>query len=303
MRNAIQSTLLILSLMLLAGAPSAALAEPVGFFTKVQGDVDILPAGGVVQPARPGGPVSLGDAVRTKRNGKTEIQFKDDTMIQLAPETRITIDEYSFRGADTRETGLLSLLRGKLRAVVSRIRAVAVPVGRAESSFNIKTPTAIAGVKGSDLIVYHERGITGVVFIEGLGFVFNPSLPDRVVPIQGGQMSLVRSAADPPLDAVNVSGAFSDPHIRDTAIDGGGPAGPQDGDGDVNVFAANTTYEAITQLAGDGPLGGAPAPRGPSLQTGDPTASLPTNPATQIPITVTQPALLRTPVTVNVTMP
>ena len=200
---------LVVAVALFCLAPGLVRAEAVGTFTKIEGSVDILRLGAIAAvPVQTGDPVGMGDAVRTKRNGKAEIQFRDESVIQLAPETRITIDQYSFRSDNTREKGFLSLLRGKIRAVVSKIRASIVSVSGTDSNFNIKTPTAVAGVKGTDFLVYYNRGVTGVIFLEGFGFVFNPEKPAVVIPVRAGQASFVPSGTLPPTLPVNVSDAF-----------------------------------------------------------------------------------------------
>lgn len=289
-----------------------AIAAPVGTFTKVEGKVDIFrPSEDAAAPVQAGDPVSLGDAIRTKRNGRAEIQFKDETVIQLAPETRITIDEYSYRGENTREKGLIGLFRGKMRAIVAKLKAVVVPVARTDASFNVKTPTAIAGVKGTDFIIYYERGVTGVIFIDGEGFVYNPGQPGKVVTVKGGQASFVLGAEDPPLDAQPVSDSFVDPHLKDmpgqspvtiTEPEGGGADQPML----INVVLTNSNYMALTDtFMGGG--SGLPVP-GASGQPfiGNPGALPPGPPGgvtNLIPITQAYPALLPTPVSLTVTIP
>ena len=288
--------------------PLLALAAPVGTFTKVEGKVDILRQSEVAAvQVRSGDPVSLGDAIRTKRHGRAEIQFQDETVIQLAPETRITIDEYSFRG-ETREKGLIGLFRGKMRAIVAKLKAAVVPVSRSDASFNVKTPTAIAGVKGTDFIVYYERGVTGVIFIDGEGYVYNPGKPDRVVKVKGGQASFVLGGEDPPLDAQPVSDSFVDPHLKDmpgqspvtlTETDGGGVDRP-------NVVLTNSSYMALTDaFVGGGSGFSGPGSAGPP-SLGNPGALPPGPPGgvtNLIPITQTYPALLPTPVSLSITIP
>ena len=217
----------VLSLVVMVTAlalqtPGLAIAAPVGTFTKVEGKVDILRLSEVAAvPVQTGDPVSLGDAIRTKRNGKAEIQFRDESVIQLAPETRITIDEYSFRGENTREKGLIGLFRGKMRAIVAKLKATVVSVSRTDAGFNVKTPTAIAGVKGTDFIVYYERGVTGVIFIDGEGYVYNPALPGRIVPVKAGQASLV-TGGEPPTQIQPAGGPIA-------AAPGALPPGPPGG--------------------------------------------------------------------------
>jgi len=248
MKLTIHNKAFVAVLALLLFAPLAAWADPVGTFTKVEGQVDILRTrGGVAAVVQVGDPVSMGDAIRTKRNSKTEIQFRDESVIQLAPETRITIDEYSFRG-NARERGMIGLFRGKIRAIVSKLRASVIPASLGGSDFNIKTPTAIAGVKGTDLIVYYERGVSGVIFLSGNGLVFNPIMPDRVVPIRGGQATVVPRGNHPPRAAFSVSNAFVAPHLKGmTASDNGGSAGSEgtpDNGGDVS--SSSTNYTSLT---------------------------------------------------------
>jgi hypothetical protein len=271
-------SLAVITLALLTPLP--AIAAPVGTFTKVEGKVDILrPSEVVTVQVQTGDPVSLGDAIRTKRNGRAEIQFRDETVIQLASETRITIDEYSFRGEDTREKGLIGLFRGKMRAIVAKLKATVVPVSRTDAGFNVKTPTAIAGVKGTDFIVYYERGVTGVVFIDGEGFVYNPGQPGRVVTVKGGQASFVLGEGDPPLDA-------------------------QPAPIDVVLMDSSTVPLTDMSLSGGTGFFGSGASGSPYI--GDPGALPPGPPGgvtNLVPITQTYPALLPTPVSLTVTIP
>ena len=300
MNMAKRYTVLLAAMVAVLLVPCLAAAEPVGTFTKIEGSVDILRQGDTAAVrVRIGDPVSLGDAVRTKRDGKAEITFRDDTAIHLAPETRITIDEYSFRCDSSRERGLIGLFRGKIRAIVSKIKAAVIPVSRTDAGFNIKTATAIAGVKGTDFIVYYERGITGVLFIEGQGFVYNPVKPDRIVPVRGGQATFVTGADQAPLNAQTVSGSFVAPHLKDMPGGGGAPQ-PEGGEGPT-VFTDNTTYAALTGAPGsEGGLPGQPHAEGPTIIP-DPTTLNPTT--TTPPITETHPALLPTPVSLTVTIP
>ena len=293
---------LVVAVALFCLAPGLVRAEAVGTFTKIEGSVDILRPGAVAAaPVQTGDPVGMGDAVRTKRNGKAEIQFRDESVIQLAPETRITIDQYSFRPDNTREKGFLSLLRGKIRAVVSKIRASIVSVSGTDSNFNIKTPTAVAGVKGTDFLVYYDRGVTGVIFLEGFGFAYNPDRPGVVVPVRAGQATFVPSGTQPPMKPVSVSDAFTAPHIKDTTIsqtNGSHPEETPGGEGQLpsTFTSSNLAYEALT---GPGTSDQGPKP----LAPGQPGSATTVQPPPPPPVTTTHPDLLGTPVTVNVKVP
>src|SRR3989338_3291845 len=202
--------------LILSLTSTLAFADVVGSFSKIEGRVDILKEGETTTaPVKVNDNVSMGDIVRTKSDGKAELTFKDDTTVRLASETRMKIDEYVFNPDNSRKTGALGLFRGKVRAVVSKAKGGIIPVGLSTSSFNINTPTAIAGVKGSIIFVFHARGITGVIFEKGQGFVANLNMPDKIVNINAGQITIVKPDAPqlPPRPASSIEMAQ---HTKDT---------------------------------------------------------------------------------------
>ncbi len=309
-----------LLLFLMFIAPASAFSEPVGTLTRVEGSVDILKLTETVPVnANTGDPVFTGDIIRTKRSGKAEIRFHDDSVIQLAPESRIKVDDYAVGQDNVRKTGLLSLFRGKIRALVSKTRGIMQAKGGTDSNFSIKTRTAIAGVKGTGLIVFYERGVTGVIFTEGHGFVYNPAIPDRIIPVNRGQATFVLSSDTPPAAARTVSANQLAVHVEATTVadktsSDGEPAKSSDGTPGVapsggaeaesaptamalNVVAENMSIPALINQSADMPLP-VPAIRAavsPVLQFA--------NQPPVIPITETDPSLIVTPVTVKVTIP
>ena len=306
-------------MMLLLVPLFAFAAEPVGILTLVEGGVDVLKAGETfAAPVFAGGPVYMGDIVRTKKEGKAEIQFKDETVVRLAPETRLKIDEYTYRAGGNRESGMLSLLRGKIRAIVSKIKAGVMPVAAGASNFNIKTPTAIAGVKGTDFFVYYTRGITGVIFKEGSGFVYNPALPTKIIRISAGQATYVSHPNAAPMPPRRVTEADMAPHVRDTTVS----EKPKSDEGKPGETKPVTQEAGVDQRRDQGKsteaadTAGRTAPKIDVMPPAEPPIEFPevtfqdrggntvTPPAeTQPPITETKKELLITPVTVNVTFP
>ncbi len=293
--------LLIAMLLFVPGIVRA--AAVVGSFTSVvEGQVDVLKEGETaVVPAHQGDRVSQGDIVRTKRAGKAEIQFLDQTVLRLAPDTRLRVDEYSMTPDNQRRGGFLSLLRGKIRAIVAKVRAGVVPVAAAGSSnFQVKTPTAIAGVKGTDLFVFHERGVTGVVFKDGFGYVINRTMPNRIVSIGAGHGTFVYNPGQPPSPPKPVSDTTINNLVRDTGSQngpgtGGGQGSPQAGG---QGSSGGSSGGDLTGLSNTGSNGGT----GDQGSTAPPQSPPPPPPPP--PITEMNPSLLqKTPVTVNTTFP
>lgn len=216
-----KAALVAILLALIAVIPSSTFAGTIGFFSRIEGKVDIL-RGGSKTPTlvRKGEAVSIGDIVRTKINSRAQIIFKDETSIRLAPETRIKIDEYLYNPDRSRNKGTISLLRGKMSAVVSGTSGGVIPVTSGNSTFNIQTPTAVAGVRGVTLFVFYQYGVTGVIFKNGSGFVSNLNNcgPSRAENISDGEISFVMRQCAAPLPAREVTGAELAIHNADTTF-------------------------------------------------------------------------------------
>lgn len=171
---------------------SPALAGAVGKFTAIEGRVDILKPGEKrAAPAALGATVSEGDIVRTKSGSFAEITFTDDTVLKLTQSTRVGIREYLLDGGK-RKNGALQLFRGKVRATVSKGLGRVIPViYSGPSTFRIETPTAVAGVKGTDFFVFHDMGTTGVFVLEGAVDTSGLDSPQYVARVRGGEFSIV----------------------------------------------------------------------------------------------------------------
>jgi hypothetical protein len=135
----------IVALLALAGA---AVAAPVGHVVAFTGEVSHLPGGSeaAAVPAALNTPLSLGDIVRTGEDGKARLLLGDDTVLTLAPSTTLRIDKTVFDPDEKEEVSRVSLLWGKVRAIVSR------GFGE-ERGFEVQTETAVIGVKGTHFIV------------------------------------------------------------------------------------------------------------------------------------------------------
>lgn len=190
LKNTVKSAALALIMVMALAIP--AFAGAAGKFTATEGRVDILrPGMSRAVPVAAGAEVSEGDIVRTKSGAFAEIRFVDGTVLRLTESSRIEIKEYLMRG-DKRENGTLRLLRGKVRATVSKGLGRVIPViYSGPSTFRIETPTAVAGVKGTDFFVFYSMGATGVFVLEGAVDTAGTDAPGTVVRVRGGQYSVV----------------------------------------------------------------------------------------------------------------
>jgi hypothetical protein len=88
-------------------------------------------------------PLFMGDWVVTGEKSRINIGLQDQSVFSLAPFTKLTIDKSVY----DRQTGARS---SRLSLFFGRARFVVTPGLSKESNYEVKTPTAVCGVRGSD---------------------------------------------------------------------------------------------------------------------------------------------------------
>ncbi len=150
-------------------------AQPVGTITFLEGVSDIERNGLAPEFIKEKEPVYLNDIVRTKNYSKAEITFLDKSVLKLAPDSSVTIAEYTVDAKNKREHSRIKLTRGRIEAIVSK---TGVP-----DTFLVDTPNAQGAVKGSDIFLSYLGGKTGVFVLEGAISVMNPALPESKIKV------------------------------------------------------------------------------------------------------------------------
>ncbi|RLC22898.1 MAG: hypothetical protein DRH56_08175, partial [Deltaproteobacteria bacterium] len=176
--------------------PYTANAAPVGKFTQVRGQVDITPPGGHARAVHKGDPVNVGDIVRTKAGAKAEIRFIDGSILRLAQKSRVKVNQYMVKKGKRRAS--LSLFRGKIRSMVKSV--LAGLFGRSKKNrYEIHTPTAVLGVRGTDFFSYYLQGVSGALCREGHVYGYPANNPEAVKMITAGQALLIKTAEQAPI--------------------------------------------------------------------------------------------------------
>ncbi len=162
-------TVLLVALLLFFLPNIASASNSVGTITIILGRVDLLKPGSErAVTVFAGRQLEIGDVVRTKSGSKAELALNDGSIIRLAQKTRFEITEFSIEGGK-RNKSSFGLLRGKLRAIVSDNASLRSNPG----SFEVHTPTATGGVRGTDFYIYYI-GSSGILVTEGTVAVFSP---------------------------------------------------------------------------------------------------------------------------------
>jgi len=97
------------------------------------------------QPLTLDNELSQGDEVET-RIGSATLKFEDGSQLQLSHHTRVHMESLLFASYDQRIETRINLARGRVRAMVEKIKAQG-------SHYEIITPAAIAAVRGTDFRV------------------------------------------------------------------------------------------------------------------------------------------------------
>ena len=241
-------------------ASLALAADSVGKFTHVEGKVDVLRGGALPgKPVSVNGEVFLKDIVRTKSSAKAEVLFRNNTVLRIAQRSRIDISEYFQNEANGK--GIVKLQRGLLRANVDKGMSQRISVSPDANRFEIHTPNAVAGVRGTDFFVLYERNTTTVLLREGEVCVYNPKEPlktvcmppNYVITISGGNPPDVpRKAAE---TEFMIYDRETSPLIPSSKTGPGALSG-----GDIALVSASPVAEAVTSSdegsSAVGPLAG-----------------------------------------------
>src|SRR5215469_18193928 len=199
---------ILAQIFLLNIAGSAARAQnTVGTVSELTGTAHVE-RGGSTQAVTSGMQVELKDKFTTDAGSHLTITLSDNSKLDLAEQSSLVIDEQAI-GATGPQTTKVSLLGGHLESLVTKALRGTAP------SFEVKTPNAIAGVRGTKFGVNFsnyspvcgDTPSTGVSVGEGAVEVANSSAPNVGITIEGGYETVVCGGKPPlPPGPIGVAG-------------------------------------------------------------------------------------------------
>lgn len=146
---------------------------------------------------REGDPVFENDALETLEDSRCRLRFQNQDVVSMAPETRFGVDVYQeAKKEEGKSESLLSMIKGKAMFYALRL------FGHKKRRFDVKTPTAVVGVRGTKFGV-------AVHWMNGQ----NAQAPGVRVADRSGEFGL-RLAQIPPRGT-----SFTDCHSEDGVLD------------------------------------------------------------------------------------
>jgi hypothetical protein len=250
----------LLFAVLLASAASVRAQAPAGTVASLQGRAESQRAG---QPAwralAAGTDVFVGERIRTAESSRVKILMRDDSVITLGAKSELVVDQMVV-GADTSTS--------RMDAVVGAVRAVVTDrYGARGSSFEVKTPTAVAGVRGTGFLLlidsdgkrtrvvglYDTTWVRSVMDARGLHEVsVGPGQMTEV--LAGGQPSKPRDLSESELDTLAASTIMAAGPTGDQPPPGGGAGAPGEEPGTAGTPALGgigNSGDAPTEGSGD----------------------------------------------------
>jgi FecR protein/LysM domain len=162
--------------------------------TFVKGEVQLLPKGSESwQPLRLNDRVSQGDGVKTGADGTVELTFEDDTALLIKTNTSLVVNKST-------QTKAFSAIRDFFLGIGRIISRVKTATG-SDSRFSVRTPSAIAAVRGTEYRVsVDEQEVTRAEVLLGTVTI---QAKANTVEVNEGEGTLVRKD-EPPVSPVKL---------------------------------------------------------------------------------------------------
>lgn len=188
---------IILSFCFFTFVNAAQAADVHGVLRVVKGDVQIKAVkDGATTKARLGGKIFPKDTIITGKDARAKIVMTDNNEINVSPDSQLVLQSYVYEPEKGKKDVLLNVIYGKVRSKVEQ------KYDGKNSQFQVKTPSAVAGVRGTDFMTSFNNltGTSQVVTFEGEVAFGQPGPGNTIVgqvSVQPGQMSMV-SPGQPP---------------------------------------------------------------------------------------------------------
>jgi len=154
-------TVFLISIFLCLTVKAASPQNAVATIYKIAGKVEIKQSGSEKwEKAKVEMPLTAGMALRTGKNAEAFIKWSTGSVVKFSAQTSMNFSELSLDKTSKIEKTTIDISEGRLFANVKKML-------NKNSEFNVKTPTAIAGVRGTGFLAETSEGKTTFAVVEG----------------------------------------------------------------------------------------------------------------------------------------
>lgn len=122
------------------------------------------------------------------RKGEMKVLFEDQTVLTLGENSKVIITEQVYKPRQGIRKSVFDILKGKIRTVVERLP------NETESDVTLRTPTAVAGIRGTDVGVLVEGKKVYFLCFEGLIETWFLGKISEKVMVPKGMFTLIKNA-------------------------------------------------------------------------------------------------------------
>ncbi len=227
--------LTLLPLVFALNAAHAETAVNVGEVSLVLGKAYIK-SGNKQERVRAGTIVKVSDEIITEANGHVHIQFVDEALVSVRPDSKLEVQRYDFDAANPANSSIkLNLLEGIARSISGD------GAHAARDRFRMNTPIAAIGVRGTDFVVSASSQSVRALVNEG-AIVMAPFSSDCLATAFGPCAANAVELSQDSLQMVAIEGDVALPRLM--------PASDERGNlseaGEIEVAEADTRTEEKT---------------------------------------------------------
>jgi len=193
-------SLFVFGLLLLATIVFAGQAATV---THLSGPLAVRKADGAIKAISIGSKIEEGDTVVTEKRTYCRLKFSDGSEVTMKPNSHFKVEKYNYEHAKPKyDSASFNLIKGGLRTITGQI-------GKRGNldSYQMKTPTAVIGIRGTIYDAHFCQGDSCGAIKPGLYLavtngtvvITNSAGLQTTLQVKAGQYVYVQSSATPPV--------------------------------------------------------------------------------------------------------
>jgi hypothetical protein len=217
--------------VLVASAEGARAQQNIGSTAEAHNQVS-REISGAAGPLNAGDQVFRNELVRTGADSTAKLVFLDSTNLAIGPTSRVTLDQFVYSGEFNGQKMTVNLAKGIFRFTTG---------GLDKRAYQIDTPTASIGVRGTVLNISAAASNTNVTLIEGMA----------IVCARGGGACVILSQAGQTASAKRTAGGAIRTGFVSTPVNVGALC--------TGSICSGTVYASLSSPGGGGGGGGFPA--------------------------------------------
>lgn len=180
--------IILLCFFIITGSASHVLGDSIGTFTDIKGDVSLERLKRFIKP-KINDAIQIKDLVITGDFARTKLMLIDNSLLTIGNNSRVEITDFLLD--KNMRKGIILVKAGALHAKAEKFL-------EPNSRFEIRTPTAVIGARGTEWFsAIGKQAETSIFSISESIKVYNPAYPNKPVDVKEGYFTVVEKGKLP----------------------------------------------------------------------------------------------------------